>query len=320
MSGIHCYLVAIKVVGATCQPMGPILVKAVIDFAKARAVARETGGDVPSIKKGFGMAFGLIGVVLLANVSQHQFFHKSIVTGVAARVALTACIYKRGVRLTGKERVTLTNSKILDFISTDVSRIDACSQPWTAPLQVTICLIILLTQLGPSALAGFSLIVFIFPIQERIIARHFKTRGKSMKFTDLRAKVLLVVLSSIRVVKYFCYEMPFLKRIYDIHDNEVRGIARSNTRSLLTSPWRSPSLFLHPRSHFLFQLLRQPMMCFPRSLSNIADARNALGRLKMRPSDLHFPHGLVYQCFIHGHSEDQYAIYYLRQCLTSIRS
>ncbi|KAJ6548467.1 ABC protein [Mycena capillaripes] len=293
---------AFKVIGDTGQLMGPIL--AIINFAKARAAARETGEDLPSIGKGVGMAFGLIGVVLLASVSQHQFFHRSMVTGVAARAALTACIYKRGVRLTGKERVTLTNSKILNFISTDVSRIDACSQwfhaAWTAPLQVTICLIILLTQLGPSALAGFSLFVFIVPIQERIMARQFKTRGKSMKFTDLRAKVLLEVLSSMRVVKYFCYEMPFLKRIYDIRANEVRGIRKIQhaqsaniavafslpvlastlafvTYTRVTSGFDIAIIF---SSYSLFQLLRQPMMFLPRSLSNIADARNALGRLK----------------------------------------
>ncbi|KAJ6522451.1 hypothetical protein B0H19DRAFT_1277332 [Mycena capillaripes] len=46
-------------------------------------------------------------------------------------------------------------------------------------------------QLGPSALAGFSLFLFIVPIQERIMAVQFKTSGKSMKFTDLRARILL---------------------------------------------------------------------------------------------------------------------------------
>ncbi|KAJ7874637.1 hypothetical protein B0H13DRAFT_2348477 [Mycena leptocephala] len=116
------------VIGDTGQLMGPVLVKAIIYFAKARAAAQETGGDLPSTGRRVAMAFGLIGIVLLASVSQHQFLHRSTATGVAVRAALTTCIYKRGVRLTGKDRVTLTNSKILNFISTDVSRIDACSQ------------------------------------------------------------------------------------------------------------------------------------------------------------------------------------------------
>jgi hypothetical protein len=66
-------------------------------------------------------------------------------TGVLARAALTASIYKRGVRLTGKARTTMTNSDILNHVSTDVrgrpltavhsltltlqvSRMDACAQ------------------------------------------------------------------------------------------------------------------------------------------------------------------------------------------------
>jgi hypothetical protein len=47
-------------------------------------------------------------------------------TGVLARAALTASIYKRGVRLTGKARTTLTNSDILNHVSTDV-----CAQSLT---------------------------------------------------------------------------------------------------------------------------------------------------------------------------------------------
>ncbi|KAJ7063750.1 ABC protein [Mycena amicta] len=292
-----------KVVADTGQLMGPVLVKAIINFAKARAAARETGDGLPSVGKGVGMALGLICVVLIASVSLHQFFHRSMVTGVAARAALTACIYKRSVRLTGKERIKLTNSKILNYISTDVSRIDACSQwfhaAWTAPIQVTICLIILLTQLGPSALAGFSLFIFIVPIQERIMARQLKTRGASMKFTDQRASVLLEVLGSMRVVKYFCYEVPFLKRIYDIRDNEIRGLRKiqhaqsANMAVAFSLPVLASTLafvtYTRATSDFdiavifssysLFQLLRQPMMFLPRALSNIADARNALHRI-----------------------------------------
>ncbi|KAJ6577414.1 P-loop containing nucleoside triphosphate hydrolase protein [Mycena capillaripes] len=294
---------ASKVLGDTAQLMGPILVKAIINFAKARAAAREDGAELPSVGRGVGMAVGLFGMVIMASVFQHQFFWRSMTTGVLARAALTASIYKRGVRLTGKARTTLTNSDLLNHVSTDISRIDACAQwfhaAWTAPIQVLICLIILLTQLGPSALAGFSLFVFIIPIMERIMARQFKTRGASMKFTDRRAKVLLEVLSSMRVVKYFCYEVPFLKRIFEIRENEIRGIRKIQhsqsgnialafslpvlastlafvTYTRVTSGFDIAIIF---SSFSLFQLLRQPMMFLPRALSNIADGRNALNRL-----------------------------------------
>ncbi|KAJ7164009.1 ABC protein [Mycena crocata] len=294
---------AFKVLGDTAQLMGPILVKAIINFAKERAGDREAGTPMPSVGRGVGMALGLFFMVIMASIFQHQFFWRSMTTGVLARAALTASIYKRGVRLSGKARTTLTNSDILNHVSTDISRIDACAQwfhaAWTAPIQVTICLIILLTQLGPSALAGFSLFVVIIPILERIMARQYKTRRDSMKFTDQRAKILLEVLGSMRVVKYFCYEVPFLKRIFDIRSNEVRGIRKiqhsqsanialafslpvlASTLAFVTYTRVTPGfdVAIIFSSFSLFQLLRQPMMFLPRALSNIADGRNALNRL-----------------------------------------
>ncbi|KAJ7857875.1 hypothetical protein B0H13DRAFT_2356805 [Mycena leptocephala] len=56
-----------------------------------------------------------------------------------------------------------------------------------ALIQTTVCLIILLVQLGPSALAGFALFLLIIPLQERIMAHQFSLRQASMKWTDERA-------------------------------------------------------------------------------------------------------------------------------------
>lgn len=49
-------------------------------------------------------------------------------TGVLARAALIGSIYKRGVALTPKSRTKVNNAALVNHISTDVSRIDMCSQ------------------------------------------------------------------------------------------------------------------------------------------------------------------------------------------------
>lgn len=85
---------------------------------------------------------------------------------------------------------------------------------WTAPLQISICLIILCVQLGPSALAGFALFVVAMPIQAIVMSGQLRLRRTSVIWTEKRAKLLLEVLSSMRIVKYFTYEQPFLKRAY----------------------------------------------------------------------------------------------------------
>ncbi|KAG1832564.1 ABC protein [Suillus subalutaceus] len=292
-----------KVFGDTSQLMGPIVLRQIIVFAQERSAATIAGTPVPDIGRGIAMAFGLFVLTVTASVCTHQFFWRSMATGVLARAALITCIYERGVNLTGKARVKLNNATLVNHISTDVSRIDACAQwfhaSWTAPIQVTVCLIILLTELGPSALAGFSLFVLMIPMQQRLMALQHRVRLASMKWTDQRAKVLLEVLGAVRVVKYFSYEVPFLERIFDLRKRELRGIrlilhlTSANLAFAMSLPVLAATLafvtYTLTTHNFdvaiifsslsLFQLLRQPMMFMPRALSAIPDASSAINRL-----------------------------------------
>ncbi|KAG6918643.1 hypothetical protein DXG01_012762 [Tephrocybe rancida] len=241
--------------------------KTIINFAKARALAKENGMEAPHVGRGIGMAIGLFSIVITASLTQHQFFWRAMSTGVLARAALVNSIYKRGVRLTAKARITSSNSNLINHISTDVSRIDACAQwfhaGWTAPIQVTICLIILLVQLGPSALAGFALFLCVAPIQERVMAYVFKIRRASMKFSDQRAKTLLEVLglATSYAIAAFAYSIPVL--------------AATLSFVTYTSTTAGFDIAIIFSSFSLFQ----PMMFLPRALSATADARNALVRL-----------------------------------------
>ncbi|KAG1891771.1 ABC protein [Suillus fuscotomentosus] len=291
-----------KVFGDTAQLMGPIVLRQIILFAEERSAAIIAGTPGPNIGRGIAMAFGLFGLTVMASICTHQFFWRSMATGVLARAALITCIYERGVNLTGKARVKINNATLVNHISTDVSRVDACAQwfvTWTAPIQVTVCLIILLTELGPSALAGFSLFIIMIPIQQWLMTLQHRIRLVSMKWTDQRAKVLLEVLGAMRVVKYFSYEVPFLQRIFDLRKKELHGIRwilhlTSANLALATSlpvlaatlAFVTYTLTAHDfnvavifSSLSLFQLLRQPMMFMPRALSAIPDASSALQRL-----------------------------------------
>ncbi|KAI0321790.1 ABC protein [Amylostereum chailletii] len=305
---------AFKVCGDTMQLMGPLLVKAIINFAKEK----QSDGPDPNIGRGIGMAIGLFLLTALTSVCNHQasssscqtpFFWRSMTTGVLARGALTASIYKRGVMFSPASRNKTPNAVLVNFISSDVSRIDACSQwfvTWTAPIQATVCLIILLVQLGPSALAGFSLFLLLAPIQERVMAVQFNVRKESTQWTDKRAKLLMEILGmqlgvrGMRIVKYFTYEIPFLQRIFDIRKRELVGVrkiqfARSFNvalgysvpvlaASLSFITYTSTNNSFDPAIIFasfsLFQLLRQPLMFMPRALSAITDAKNAIVRLQ----------------------------------------
>jgi ATP-binding cassette, subfamily C (CFTR/MRP), member 1 len=128
---IHTILLGLKgaememtqVFGDTSQLMGPLLVKAIINFGKEHALAHAKGTTPPPVGRGVALAIGTFLVTVTASVCQHQFFWRSMTTGVLARAALIGSIYERGVGLTGKARTTggLGNAALVNHISTDVS-------------------------------------------------------------------------------------------------------------------------------------------------------------------------------------------------------
>ncbi|KAG2341335.1 ABC transporter [Suillus weaverae] len=293
----------LKVIGDTAQITSPLVVKAIINFVTVSYTNHLTGQSTPPIGEGIGLAFGLLALQLISSWCNNHFFYRSMTSGVLLRGGLITAIYSRSLRLTAGARIKLSNGELVNHISTDVSRIDFClgyfHMSWTALIQLTICLVLLLINLGPSALAGFALLIVATPVQTYAIKRLFSLRMKSMAWTDKRSKILQEVLSGMRVIKFFSWEVPFLKRISDYRQNETAYIrallimrAAMNaiaislpslasvlafvTYSLTGHSLTAANIFT---SLTLFNLARMPLMFLPLSLSSIADASTACGRL-----------------------------------------
>jgi hypothetical protein len=98
----------------------------IINFATT-SFANDGSTPLPPIGKGIGLAFGLFFMQVIASLCMHHFFYRSASTGVLLRGGLIHVIYGRSLKLTAKERGTLTNGLIMNHISTDVSRIDFCA-------------------------------------------------------------------------------------------------------------------------------------------------------------------------------------------------
>lgn len=78
---------------------------------------------------------------------------------------------------------------------------------WSSPIGLIICLVLLLVNLGPSALAGFAIFFIGSPIQTWVMKRLFTVRKKAMEWTDKRAKLLQELLGGMRVIKFFAWEV-----------------------------------------------------------------------------------------------------------------
>jgi ABC-type bacteriocin/lantibiotic exporter with double-glycine peptidase domain len=152
-----------------------------------------------------------------------------VTTGVLVRGGLITSIYSRSLRLTSRARSTLTNGKLVNHISTDVSRIDYCAGyfhiAWSAPIQLIFCLTVLLVNLGPSALVGFAFFVVAIVLQAMTLKSLVRIRDRAMTWTDKRVKLLQELLSGIKVIKLFGWEKPYLSRVYEFRMREMSYVA-----------------------------------------------------------------------------------------------
>lgn len=155
-------------------------------------------------------------------------------TGVLLRGAMITAIYRKALTLSTRARHVHPNGKLVNHISTDVSRIDFASQffhmGWTAPIQLIICLIILLVNLGPSALAGFAVFVVVIPLQTKAMRLLLRFRQKTMTHTDKRAKLLQELLSGIKIIKFFAWEDPYLDKINQVRTTETKWVSASQSK------------------------------------------------------------------------------------------
>ncbi|KAI0288069.1 ABC transporter [Russula brevipes] len=262
------------------------------------------GLPAPSVVEGLGYVFAFISLQLVALICQRHFHYRGASSGVLVRGGLITAIYSRSLRLTTCARASLPNGRLLNHISTDVSRIDFCCGffhiSWTAPIQIVICLCVLLGNLGPSALVGFAVFIILIPIQGKVMSSLFESRRRTMEWTDKRAKLLQELLGGIKLIKFFAWESPILNRIAGYREREMSYVRKmlllraANVAVALTIPalasvvafllYAGSGHELTPAVVFSsltsLQLMRLPLMMLPVSLNAIIDARNAIGRLQ----------------------------------------
>jgi ABC-type multidrug transport system fused ATPase/permease subunit len=245
--------------------------QAIITFANHSYYAHRDGQQAPGIGKGFGLAIALVVLQVISSLAQNHFFYRGMSTGVLLRGGLITAIYSRSLHLTTRARAVLPNGRLVNHISTDVSRIDFCCgffhMFWTAPIQMAICLGLLIDNLGPSALAGFFVFIILMPIQGKIMKSLFQTRQKTMKWTDKRAKLLQELLGGMKLIKFFAWEKPFLSRIAGYRKREMRYDWHWIRPMVITA---DPTIFVQLRTDDVVDSCSEYGSCYVSSCAGIS--------------------------------------------------
>ncbi|XP_063439571.1 multidrug resistance-associated protein 1-like isoform X1 [Mytilus trossulus] len=283
------------------QFTSPILLSALISYTTKKQLKSTAEPEW----HGYTLAGAFFIVSFLQSTFFHQNFHIGMSTGMRARSAMIAAVYKKSLTMNNEARKTSTVGEIVNLMGVDCQRLQDMSgylwMLWSAPFQIVVATLLLWQQLGPSVLAGLAVMILLIPINGAISVKQRNMQTALMRYKDARLKLMNEVLSGIKVLKLYAWEKSFQKKILDIRNKELDILKRYgylqafSTFSFTCAPFLvtlasfatyvliSDENYLDAQKAFvslsLFNILRFPINLLPMMISYVIQLNVSITRL-----------------------------------------
>nr|QNH67948.1 ATP-binding cassette transporter subfamily C member 1 X9 [Brachionus plicatilis] len=196
--------------------VGPTILNLIIKFVENKDSDVQLGY--------FYMGLLFFSSVLQTILLQH-YFHQMFIVGARVRSSLMGLIYRKSLRLSFQSRRLATVGEMTNLMQVNTqSFVDLTAYIntlWSGPLQIAICIFLLWQYLGPACLAGVGVMVISIPLNGFISNRAKEYQTKKLKEQDSRIKMTNEVLSGIKVLKLYGWELSFRNLIDKIREKEL---------------------------------------------------------------------------------------------------
>ncbi|GAM36075.1 vacuolar glutathione S-conjugate transporter, partial [Talaromyces pinophilus] len=257
------------------------------------------------VARGVAIALAMFAVSVCQTACLHQYFQRAFETGMRVKSALTGLIYSKALRLSNEGRSAKTTGDIVNHMAVDQQRLvdltQFGTQLWSAPFQITLCMVSLYQLVGNSMWAGIGVMILMIPING-MIARMMKTlQIVQMKNKDSRTRLMTEILNNMKSIKLYAWNKAFMGKLSHIRNdlelNTLRKIGA--TQAVANFTWSSTP-FLVSCTTFavfvliddrplttdlvfpaltLFNLLTFPLSILPMVITSIIEASVAVRRL-----------------------------------------
>ena len=152
---LACLFMALSNIAST---LNPLLTRHLITYVEERSYGRES-----NIGKGIGYAIGSALIVCFGGIAQNHCNQKAMMVGATCKSVLTKVIIEKSFRLSRLSRRQYPSGKITAMLGADIARIDICvgflPVLLTFPIALAISIVILVVNIGVSALVGVALVL-----------------------------------------------------------------------------------------------------------------------------------------------------------------
>uniref|UniRef100_A0A804MB82 ABC transporter C family member 9 n=1 Tax=Zea mays TaxID=4577 RepID=A0A804MB82_MAIZE len=211
------------ILSASASYVGPSLIN---DLVKFLGGERQYG-----LKRGYILAVVFLSAKVVETIAQRQWIFGARQLGMRLRAALISHIYQKGLRLSCSSRQKHTSGEIINYMSVDIQRITDViwytNYIWMLPIQLSLAVYVLHTNLGVGAWAGLAATLAIMACNIPLTRMQKRLQAKIMVAKDNRMKATTEVLRSMKILKLQAWDMKYLQKLESLRGEEYNWLWRS---------------------------------------------------------------------------------------------
>lgn len=225
--GKFCVAMIYYLLGALLQFIPVFLLEDLVKFF-------EAGGTVELYPDGYAHPWvEVVGLFIFpAVITLFQTRNQVIMCHCATfvRTATSTLVYEKSLTVSATGRASTSTGQVVNLMANDTNQLQRflmfIGMTTVAPLQIIISLILIFNQVGNATWVGVGFMVFLIPINLVIFRLVGKYRRETLKFSDLRVKMMNEILVGIRILKYYAWERPFSDEVGKLRHEEMKALTK----------------------------------------------------------------------------------------------
>nr|QEY08338.1 ATP-binding cassette sub-family C member 5 [Crocus sativus] len=274
--------------------VGPYLISYFVDYLS---------GNITFPHEGYILAGIFFSAKLIETLTSRQWYVGVDILGMHVRSALTAMVYRKGLRLSSLARQCHTSGEIVNYMAVDVQRVGDYSwylhDIWMLPLQIVLALAILYKNVGIATLATLIATVISIIVTIPLAKLQEEYQDKLMSAKDERMRKTSECLRNMRILKLQAWEDRYRLKLEEMRTVEFKWLRKAlYSQAFITFIfWGSPifvsvitfgtSILLGHRltagsvlsALATFRILQEPLRNFPDLVSMIAQTKVSVDRI-----------------------------------------
>ena len=196
-----------------------------------RKIIQTIENDEPVWQGYFWVVLLFLTATVQVTISNH-YFRQTYVAAFQMRTAVICAVYRKTLTIANHARRKFTSGEITNLMSIDAQRfieiVPFLNTVWSGPFQFALAIYFLYDLIGLSALAGLAVFGILVPIN--IYGGKY---GRTIQVAQMKAKddrILLMndVLQGVKVLKLYAWEKPFMEKIRECRDREIKCLKQSS--------------------------------------------------------------------------------------------